>query len=90
MQYFSEKVISVNNKLFTTTELIYSANGTENIVVLRQVERKSHNYTHPVKGTVSVQRYERVSHSPKACLKEQEWRAMEDVNTDHIAVDVQN
>lgn len=89
MQYFSEKVIEIQNKLYSSMELIKPAHpGDEPTIVLKQVEKVEKKHYHPVRGAFSTQQFEKIPRMPKFHLRESQWTSLPDRNTENLKVDL--
>ena len=88
MQYFSDKVVQVNGKLFTSCEKLNSADNKSNVVIMREVEKVSRTYEHPVTGPNTVVKYSLFRGSKRAFLDEVKWDSLSNVNTDGLKVEL--
>jgi hypothetical protein len=89
MQYLSEKVVAINEKLFATAEMIRPAmGGSDNMLILREVEMRVHEYTHPIKGKVKVSKFEKVRQTSKYSITEKQWKGLKDINVENVPVDI--
>lgn len=86
MVFVSDKVIQINNRLYTNAELIKTIDSVEH-VVMRIVEKKVTEHIHPINGVASTRvTYNLVPRTPKILISRSEWESQLDVNSENALV----
>jgi len=88
MQYFSDKVVQIDGKYYTSCEKLSSIDNKESIVMIREIMKTSKTYEHPVTGLYVLRKFDILRGTKKTYVSEREWENLLDVNEDNLRVDL--
>ncbi len=86
MQYFSDKVVQINGKYYTSCEKLANVENDDKIVMVREIVKTSKTYEHPVTGKYELKKFDMLRGARKTYIPETEWEGLPDVNEENLRV----